>query len=252
MTMKKIMMTALAMLAVCHITAYANDKPYFGYAENGSTVTIMENYESDKTEYRDRLFALVYDNDELVRVCQALPGEVANEHMITSSEVIEHMKIKAAYINDNGMIEIEAVPHYVTAVVDHVVETNDDVTIFFKTVTDDMPLRMRWRTDGSSVINMTVGGKTAEYTELFNNDVLSIACEPSRKDLDNMPYYDIKVSRSEIEFDLLGADAERNVIATPMGTLKTVLSEDDLQALRTCVEYAAPLDVFGRVTFYYH
>ena len=228
----------------------AAEERYFGYDIDGNTLTVMENWEFDKADYRDKLLVLVYDGDNLIKASPAQPGEVANEHMATIPDGIENMKIKAAYVNDMGGIEIEAVPHYVDAVVDYTVTTKDDVTIYFKEVTDDMPLRMRWKTDGSSEINMTISGNAAEYTELFEEDVLSIACPPTRENLDNMSCYDIKVSRNVIEDDLISADVESNVIVMPQRSFKTVLPEDDFRLLDVGTEYRMNLDVFGRVTYH--
>lgn len=250
--MKKIIITfaLLAAAVATAVSAHAAEKPYFGYELDGNTLTVMENWEFDKNEYQDKLFVLIYDVDKLIKVCPAKPGEVANEFVTTVPDDVENMKIKAAYVNDNGGIEIEPVSHYVDAVVDYEVTTKDDVTIYFKEVTDDMPLRMSWKTDGSSDINMTISGTAIEYKDLCEYDVLSIAREPEREILDNMPYYDIKVSRNVIEENLISADAERNFIVMPQGTFKTAISTEDIQLLDSYTEYSMDLDVFGRVAYH--
>ena len=248
--MKRIIMITLTLLAACSAAAYAAEEPYFGYELDGNTLTVMENYEFDKTDYQEKLFVLVYDGDKLIKVCPEQPGDVANEHVATIPDGIGNMKIKAAYVNDNGGIEIEAVPHYVAAVVDYTVTTKDDVTIYFKEVTDDMPLRMSWKTDGSSDINITIGGNVIDYTELYEDDVLSIACDPECDTLDNKPYYDIKVSRNVIDDTLTGTDAKKNIIVMPQWSFKAAISEDDFQLLDVGTEYNMNLDVFGRVAYH--
>ena len=180
----------------------------------------------------------------------AQPGAVKNEFVTAVPDGVENIKVKAAYVNDSGGIEIETVSHYVDAVVDYTVTTKDDVTIYFKEVTDDMPLRMSWKNDGSSTINMTIGGSVIDYTELYENDVLSIACDTECDTLDNMSYYEIKVARNVIEETLTGADAEKSTIVMPHGTFRAAITEEDIQLLDIYTDYSMDLDVFGRVAYH--
>ena len=69
--MKKIIMTTLALLAMCTAAAYAAEEPYFGYELDGNTLTVMENWEFDKTEYQDKLFVLIYDGDKIIKAAPA-------------------------------------------------------------------------------------------------------------------------------------------------------------------------------------
>ena len=250
--MKRIIMITLTLLAACSAAAYAAEEPYFGYELDGNTLTVMENYEFDKTDYQEKLFVLVYDGDKLIKVCPEQPGDVANEHVATIPDGIENMKIKAAYVNDMGGLNIEDVPHYFYGVVDYAKADKDEVEIYFKEHSDGMPYHIKYNKNVAD-INITHNGEKTDHNSIEEWDVLSISCEPENDRFDDLSYYDIKVSRVMIEESLVNSDPDVGFLMLGGRKYKSLVDDifEDTYPYNSddTVEFPMYIDAFGRVVY---
>ena len=250
--MKKIIMITLTLLAMCTAAAYAAEKPYFGYELDGNTLTVMENWELDKTEYQDKLFVLIYDGDKLIKAAPAQQGTVENEFVTTVPDGVENTKVKAAYVNDNGGLNIEDVAYYFYGVVDYVKADKDEVEIYFKEHSDGMPHHIKYNKNAAD-INITYNGEKTDHDSIEEWDVLSISCEPENDRFDDLSYYDIKVSRVMIEESLVNSDPADGFLM--LGGRKYKSLVDDIFEYTypynsdDTVEFPMCVDAFGRVVY---
>ncbi|MGN0183432.1 MAG: hypothetical protein ACI4DP_13655 [Candidatus Ornithomonoglobus sp.] len=157
--------------------------------------------------------------------------------------------------NDSVFDEI-SVKYYVAAVVDSVITSSTGARIYFK-ASDNAGSSMKWDPDDEDIdITFTKDGSEISYTDLAENDVLSIAVNVidaglnGRLDLNDLEYYDILVSSNQVSGTLSSRNTEDwtvNVGGTEYAVVETLVSITDMEL---CTDYTLYLDAFGYIAWY--
>lgn len=148
----------------------------------------------------------------------------------------------------NGYYNLMFITKYDTVIVDTVQTTSTVARIYDKGTAG----KIEWDPEDEKVdISFTLDGEEIAYTDLQENDVLTVAYDMIDSDIKNSNFYEIQVSRATAAGVVTGYNTRNgeNTI-TVDGTEYDVITGDELTSDVLNTEYTLYLDVFGNVAFF--
>lgn len=152
----------------------------------------------------------------------------------------------------DGKYEYIMVDYYVDAVVDNITTSSTNARVYFKFQDTNVPKnRMQWDPEDEDVdITFTLDGNKIAYTDLQENDVLSIAYDVvNESTLDDLAYYDVKVSRNVVSGTITSRDAEDNTVRVDGNDYDVISAYTVTSDTELSTEYTLYLDTFGYVAY---
>lgn len=137
---------------------------------------------------------------------------------------------------------------YTTAVVDQVIDRNDQTQINFKDYNNaDRKATLKVEKDNEDKkYTFTLNDEVIDAADLQENDVLTISYNENDNFADSN-FYDVKVSRNTAEALKCTSNVNKNNEVTLGGTKYKVVSGMENLSFETSKTYSIYLDVFGRV-----
>ncbi len=149
----------------------------------------------------------------------------------------------------NGLYDYVIITYYADAIVDAYADNGDELKIYFKDSSPDIRGTMKVDLEDEDIsLSFICEGKEFDYTDLSQNDVLSIAYDVSG-DFDESSFYDVYVSREYIDgrVDAERTDDSGRVLYTINGDEYAISSSMGGATLEIGTSYTLYLNAFGRV-----
>lgn len=149
---------------------------------------------------------------------------------------------------DSSKYDVVSVIMYATAVVDEVIETEDNLTISFKDYTDGINSRMQLYNNENYSYNFVLGNQKIDPRELKADDVLSICYDVEDK-FSNSTFYDVIVSRDTINGKCIAVNELNSTYKIDSINYKT--ADGMYVDLEIAIYYNIGLDAFGNIAYAY-
>lgn len=152
----------------------------------------------------------------------------------------------------DGYYDYIMVTYYVDAVVDYTQATSSVNRVYFKAQPTGIQNKLEWDPDDKDIdIKFTKDGNEIAYTDLAENDVISIQYDVANDfDLKDKDFYNVLVSSNVVEGSVSSKDKEDQKITVDgneYDLVKSMTSTDDYE-LGT--QYQIFIDAFGYVAYY--
>ena len=149
---------------------------------------------------------------------------------------------------DSSKYDVVSVIMYATAIVDEVIEKEDNLTISFDSYSDGINSRMQLYNDENYSYNFVLEDQKIDPKELKPNDVLSIFYDVEDR-FSNSTFYDAIVSRDTINGKCTAVNELNSTYKIDSINYKTAYGM--YVDLETAIYYNIGLDAFGNIAYAY-